>query len=70
MTMTTDMVFGSNPSEALLQYKAVAKELGQLQAEEGADPMAIDALKKQLDDLYSKLTQDEKNEVAGENSQE
>jgi hypothetical protein len=71
MTMTTDTVWPSNgPSQALVVYRAIAKELGQLQAEEGADPAELDRLKKELDTVYSKLTQKEKDEVAGENSQE
>ena len=71
MSNTTSTAWGSDePSKSLLQYQAVAKELGQLQAEEGADPMAIDALKRQLDTIYSSLTQSEKDEVAGKNSQE
>lgn len=71
MTMTTDMVWGSDESsKSLLEYKAVAKELGQLQAEGGADPMELDRLKRQLDALWSGLTQKEKDEVAGANSQE
>lgn len=71
MTMTSDMVWGSNlPSQALVVYRGIAKELGQLQAEEGADPAEIDTLKKELDTVYSKLTQKEKDEVAGEDRQE